>query len=163
MTVKLWFLWNESGGFGESNVVLYSVYIDCFCINNSYLFLNQKSLPPKDLFLHCWQTKKALLVEAMLCLPAEATHMINSKTFSLFPKKKKALRCTRNLFFSVLRCKESLRPLILLSACVLFPSLCFSHWTVIHEWNMNVETVANTFLHYALRSIPIFWHEDFSL
>lgn len=32
----------KSGGFGESNVVLYSVYIDCFCINNSYLFLNQK-------------------------------------------------------------------------------------------------------------------------
>lgn len=42
MTVKLCFLWKESGGFGESNVVLYSVYIDCFCINNSYLFLNQK-------------------------------------------------------------------------------------------------------------------------
>lgn len=38
----------------------------------------------------------------MLCLPAEATHMINSKTFSLFPKKKKSFWVHKEFVFQCL-------------------------------------------------------------
>ena len=57
------------------------------------------------------------------------------------------------MFFSVLRCKESLRPLILVSACVLFPSLCFYHWTGKHEtWMLKL--LHPVFI-YASHSIPM--------